>query len=750
MSEDIHLLLGVKTTPNVKEVADKGGEGIKKKREKKRSKEEKAKKKKERLAQALEAVRGLISNETAIIEIEKKKFTTVKDEFNILVRLRRRDDERTQVLYDEAGPIYRRVIELYDALFIERDSQLVNMTKDEDDRNDAYSKVKRKLINAQAEQKTLDEQGINIAKKWAIEREKQIPAREKANRLSSAERHYLKNQAELYKTLYDEATQNLDRSLKVSARVTKYANRKAKLKAEKQLLQDQLNAFNNETIRLKAQLSTFKSRNAYVLKSLDDIFKARRDREEVEGGEIIMQVEEEPVIEIVTEKEREMSVDLLADLSETDESVVIVENMNDIRDLLVKGNFTTLSERFNQPYQELFLAPLIRMYQQKRVLAIQEEALKYIGLLLDTRGEVIATLYEMLLQRKTPEAMIEYLENEGVEVPELQKKLNHLIEREPLLTKAKLLAAINRFIYDEEDEEEDEDKEDEDAGFVELIENEKGDMQIVENRVIYDVAEVIREAFKVKALMKPYEVLNSAPITEYSNRACIYSAKHRKKGTSLIVKITPFRNNETDKTEAQIHQLLGATPGFVRLETYSELAHFPSEIFNECSKIFDPYEKVFLYVMQDVPLSFSDAVGFFNIEDKFCFLFEVLEALYTAKLKHGIEYNNLSLANIRFEEVEHSRFYVEFDTECQSPYRATLIDFGFATIDPMMSQEQRSRLSGEDFNAIYNLINLEELEIFPRITASLNNMLDEARRRSNRASVSFPDLIRLLISEKNQ
>lgn len=767
MEIDVIRFLDAKTTPETKRV--KAGEGVKKKRKKKQAKVEKANIKSEREKQALEIVQKLIANEVALIEQEKQRFTKLRSEFNLSIRVAGTKDPATLTLYEEVGPAYTRVIEGYDALFIERGKQLIRLEKDSTETRARYAKVKRKLISAEKELATQDEEGLRIIAAWMSVREKEgqeLPKREKVNRLSSEERRYLRDKAALYKQLYDEATSQGVASIEVNARIEKYTNRKANLKAQKQLLAAQEEAFKKETGRLKSQFHTFKSRNSYVLRPLVNIVELPSTTTTTIEIEIIEEKEEEPLL-----MEEEIGGGDESELSETEGSLIVVDRTNDIREKLSAANYDALTTQFSEPYQELYLAPLLRMYKLNRRLAIQEEALDYIALLLDTRGEVIATLYQKLLERTTkePDSALEpillYLESvkPPLEIGDIERKLKNLVKREPLLSKLKFLNAINRFIHDEQDEVEEEEEEavditvieeanitnegeEEGKGYVRLIETEAGDMQIVENGKIFDVAEVLRESVKAQILLASYEVSDTTSIDDYSNRACIYRARHKRKDTPLIIKINVSRGTQ-DKVEAQIHQLLGSTMGFVKLETFSELAHFPSSLFTPCRNIKDSYKKVFLYVMEDVPLSFSQVIERLTHKDKLCVLLDILDALRVAKLNYGIEYNNLNLANIRFTQAKSdatTRSYPEAGAECDSLYHVSLIDFGFASLNPAMPVEQRKLLANDDFNAFYNLVNLHELEISPQVTETLNKLLDDSRKRSNRPTILFTALMRSL------
>lgn len=692
---------------------EKRPEGVIKKKKKREASTISKKKKKNRQARLLKEAEKLANDPLAPIELEKKHFTKVKDELNRLVKLGHRD-EHVIDLHKEIGPLYQKVIALYEALFSERAHELTRLQEEERLARESYDSVKRKLIKIVKEAEAQNKEGIVIVNRWITLKETPIvmPVREKETRLSSSERRFLRDQATLYKSLYDDATSDIEAYSTLRTRTKKYTKYKAELKARKDLLGEELNTFEMEGRRLKAQFRTFKSRNKVFIEPFENLLK--NSEPEIEQP-LIMEVEAEDVSE----------------LSETEESLIIMDRMTEIREKLIDGNFTTLHEEFNTPYQEFFLDPLIRMYERKQIKAIQEVSPTLISLLIDPRSEVIVTLYHMIIgppqEKSTFEQLVAYLNSiePPIEIENMIPKLQYLLKREPLLIKHRFLDALSQFIYDSGDIEEVMETE-ENPSIVQLISStETGDMEIIDHG-----KSVAAEAYEAEILLSPYQVIDASPITKHSSRACIYRVREKEFGTPLIVKVSPYKEEES-----YVHQLLARTPGFVQLEQLFEMAHFPSDIFTSCNNVKHLYNRVSLFVMQDVPLTFNEVTPFFNDEDKFCLLYELLEALRIAKLTHGIEYNNLNLANIRFLESE-PRLYAENGVECHSHYRVTLIDFGFASLGPDMLTVQRKVLAHDDLNAFSRLINHENLQISPQLTDILNTVLLSA---TDRKRTQWPD-----------
>lgn len=711
-------LLGVKQTKTGEEEV---GSGIQKRSKRQKTAKEKRKKRKEYREKAKRALIERLGQ----VEKEKLRFTEKKSLLNRLLQLPTTSNEELVPLLDEARTLYRTVIALYDTLFQERLVQEAARKEALAEAEERYEKTKRRLIEVRKEREQQDAAGKRIVARYTtFLNEPDVlkpPERKKPDRLSREERAYLKKQAAFYNELYKEASADVEAEIKLKERIESLTEKRAHLKAKKQLVQEEKEEERQEEKRLRAQLSTFTGRNAYVEKSLDELRRGRNttiiiaeEQEEEEAGEGLS------LLDMALEEAEGVEED--DSLSETTESDQLVLQMNDIRERLVDANYTSLSLQYNKPYQALFLEPLIEMYRNNDKTRISQEAMDLVAYLVDTRGETMATLYEMLWNETSLEALLAYVS---------QVIAHNKVERlwrdsAKLHTPIALMRRINAFLYDEDE------GEDEESENPPLIQREVS----AEERLVEERKAVVHFA--------PYQFLEPEPIQgAYS---CVYRALLRQEDDkALSIKIIPVDDQES--SQPQVHQLLADTPGFAKLVELFRLEHFPHTLFPPCAyaKRRGLYEPVTISITEYVPFAYHDAVVNFDDNDRFSALFELLIALETAKKLYGIQHNNVSLRNLRFNSVYSMRRYrlaTDQEVFSTSQYRVTLIDFGHASFDLEMAPQRRFLLENDDFNSFYRLATRPDMHISDSLTNTLRRVMP-----SKPGAIEFDALKILLHSE---
>ena len=666
--EPLHLEARTIKKVVVEEGNDSGG--IKKKKKKKKKK-------------VGESGDKSMEEQLEYIEEKKKIFTGYKKDLLALYRLgeTEKEDETTAKLGEKFRTLYFTVLGLYVKLMNERNNFERTLQRKRDEATSAYEAIKLEYIQKRTELSQQETEADEIMARWSkFREEKRKPPKHATGekRFSREERIFFKNQALFYQTLYDDIDRETQKKAELDENIEALAKKKNEYRTKKKNFKIACDDFRAETIRVSHNQSNFKTRNASIVAN-----KGLINREE----DMINVIDDEEAEEEQIAKEEE------EDLSDTEESMLLDNQISRVRAMLESGDFLALRKKFSEPYQEYFLAPLIRMYKMNQADAIAQFSLDLILLLIDEHGSLITELAELLVVQPVDVTKI-VTRLEGARITDLKRKLLTLVARTPNMSKLQLYDAIHRFINDD------------DSLFSNEIEVEEVDKPWISDTFIDP-----REELKIQTLFSSYDVIETTDLLS-SHRSCVYQAIESETGQPVLIKIVPDSENRNLATEEKAYQLLGNMDGFAATKELFTISSFPHTVLRPCPRIKRAALNghMHVYVTEYVPLSFHTAIDTLDNKEKLCVLIDILAALREAKLKYGIQHNQLTLENIRFVEEAITEDNPRIHTlsgrriiKCFTTHHAKLIDFSMVSLESAMSGEERALLSGLDYESFYRL-----------------------------------------------
>jgi len=358
---------------------------------------------------------------------------------------------------------------------------------------------------------------------------------------------------------------------------------------------------------------------------------------------------------------------------------------------LLSGDYEALGNAYDHEHREYFIKPLIHMYQMKNVNEIGLFSSSLIDLLVQPVPTEAIRLYEKLLND-------DYISKEDV-----PRRFWPLVPKIHSMSKIEAFTEIMRLIDGNNEEEEEE----EEANAVSI-----SDIFITEQ------TEKI-ERRKAELLFAPYQLTKREAAESLSQYVCVYIAQTTQQQVAITMVL--------DRSDAQdtIYELLAEKEGFALLIQLFRLEIFPDTVADPCPLLRHRlHAPTGVYVTEFLPMTLERMVGGFEPHDKFCVLFELITTLHDAKLKYGIEHNQLDLLNIRVKRVDDvSRSYITANgskVECRSPYRVTLVDFSKASLNVDMVEEERQLLIGLDYMAFYRVATIQEMLFSDHLIESLS------------------------------
>lgn len=376
---------------------------------------------------------------------------------------------------------------------------------------------------------------------------------------------------------------------------------------------------------------------------------------------------------------------------------------------LLSGDYDALMNAYDQAHQEYFIKQLIHMYQMKNVNEIGLFSSPLIDLLILPVPTEAITLYEKLLNDN-------YISKEDV-----PRRVWPLVPKIHSMSKIEAFTEIMRLIDDSDNNDE-----------------EKATTVFISDIFISEQTEKI-ERRKAELLFAPYQLTKREAVESLSQYACVYIAQTTTTTQDQVAITIVLDRSDTQDT---MHELLAEKEGFALLIQLFRLEIFPDTIADPCPLLRHRlHTPTGVYVTEFLPMTIARVVTGFEPHDKFCVLFELIATLQDAKLKYGIEHNQLDLLNIRVKRVDDvSRLYKTANgsiVECRSPYRVTLVDFSKASLNLGMVEEERRLLIGLDYIAFYRVATIQEMLFSDHLIESLPTLKE----------TTFDNLMTLLAEE---
>lgn len=698
-------MLGVKQSTDKESKGDEGSDVIKKKNTIKR-KEEKKEKQREKSKEKVK--------ELSLMDREKALFTVHKSKYNILKTNGQAKTAEGEEELQKASLHYKKLFELYTTEIEDRQARAENLVKKIEEISEQYNNFKHLLISVENKRDSLTTTGAKLLKRWQKLSSPPKRKKESSSFLSTDERVSLREQANLYMSLAEEADK-FAAEYEETERLTKeYKKSKSTAKAERKLLQAKIEEQREKLRLFKKEFSSFKG--------------TRNGDFKLAGESTVNEEMEEEIIIFDTSPVKD-------DISETSEVELKVRSITEIEEKLRDGDFESLLSEYTSEHERFFIGSLIELYSKKdNESNIDLYAYDYIIYLLDEHSKEIAELYQLFLDPFIDSSTISgYLETlrPTLVISNLAEKILYLTRLAGFAEeKPTMLKTLYAFVYDGEILPQVIPKV--------VVEVDKNAMEVV----IVPKEESI-EQLRARVLFAPYTLKKERGLF---SRGCTYPAKDRD-NQSLSIRISPYSEEITEKEEA-IHEILANHDGFARTFKIFHLAEFPLQIVKggACQNIknTESVSRWSVYVMEypDESLTYLRREEYMRSKDKLCILAELLETLYSVKKQFGIQHNDITRHNIRFNYLDsvEKRVYAG-SLRCSHEYQLRLVNLEFASMDLDMSPVYRELLSHNDFHSFTRLA--LHAKISPSFTKSINTIMADG-------AIAVPFIVLFDIIRKEQ